>query len=190
MATQTVSAPVRHLLSVHDFHRMGEAGILTGDHRIELIDGGLIDMAPIGSVHAGMVIRLSQWLTRALAGRALVSSQNPVRLDERSEPQPDIAILRNRGDFYQESHPGPGDVLLIIEIADSSLDYDRDVKVPLYARHGVPEVWLVDLNARRVSIYRRPEGGAYQEILRPGDAETVAPVLLPDLSLSLADFWS
>lgn len=190
MATQTVPPPARHLLSVHDFHRMGEAGILAGDDRIELIDGGLIDMAPIGSTHAGMVIRLSQRLTRALAGRALVSSRNPVRLDERSEPQPDIAVLRNRRDFYQESHPGPSDVLLVIEIADSSLDYDRGVKVPLYARHGVPEVWLVDLNARHVSIYRRPDGGAYREALRPGATETVAPVLLPDLSLSLADFWS
>ena len=190
MATQTVSPPIRHLLSVHDFHRMGEAGILAVDDRIELIDGGLIDMAPIGSAHAGMVIRLSQRLTRGLAGRALVSSQNPVRLDERSEPQPDIAVLRNRRDCYQESHPGPSDVLLIIEIADSSLDYDRDVKVPLYARHGVPEVWLVDLNARRVSIYRRPDGGAYREVLRPDGTESVAPALLPDLSIPLADFWS
>ncbi len=189
MATQTVP-PDRHLLSVHDFHRMGEAGILAGDDRIELIDGGLIDMAPIGSAHAGMVIRLNQRLTRALAGRALVSSQNPVRLDERSEPQPDIAVLRNRRDFYQESHPGPSDVLLVIEIADSSLEYDRDVKAPLYARHGVPEVWLVDLQARNVSIYRQPEGGAYREALRPGDTEAVAPALLPDLSIPLADFWS
>ena len=190
MATQTVAPPARHLLSVHDFHRMGEAGILAGDDRIELIDGGLIDMAPIGSAHAGMVIRLSQRLSGALAGRALVSSQNPVRLDERSEPQPDIAVLRSRRDFYQESHPGPSDVLLVIEVADSSLDYDRDVKVPLYARHGVPEVWLVDLNARHVSVYRRPDGGAYREVLRPGGAETLVPALLPDLSMSLADFWS
>ena len=190
MATQRVPPPVRHLLSVHDFHRMGEAGILAGDDRIELMDGGLIDMAPIGSAHAGMVMRLSQRLTLALAGRALVSSQNPVRLDERSEPQPDIAVLRNRRDFYQESHPGPTDVLLIIEIADSSLDYDRDVKVPLYARRGVPEVWLVDLNARHVSIYRRPDGGAYREVLRPGAAEAVAPAQLPALSIPLADFWS
>ena len=189
MATQTVQPPARHLLSVHDFHRMGEAGILAGDDRIELIDGGLIDMAPIGSAHAGMVMHLNQRLTRALAGRAIVSPQNPVRLDERSEPQPDIAILRNRRDSYQESHPGPSDVLLVIEIADSSLDYDRDVKVPLYARHGVPEVWLVDLNARHVGIYRRPDGGAYREVLRLGDAETVAPALLSDLSISLADFW-
>ncbi len=190
MATQTVPGPVRHLLSVHDFHKMGEAGILAEDDRVELIDGELIDMAAIGSAHAGTVIRLTDWFARALAGRALVSSQNPVRLDERSEPQPDIAVLRNRSDFYRQSHPGPSDVLLVIEIADSSLQFDRDVKVPLYARHGVPEVWLVDLNARRVSIYRRPVGGAYREVLRPDRTETVAPVLLPDLSLSLADFWS
>ncbi|MCE2487883.1 MAG: Uma2 family endonuclease [Desulfurellaceae bacterium] len=136
----------QHRLSADDYHKMGEAGIFDHADRVELIEGRLIDMAPIGSDHAG---QLNAVLNRAFARLALVSPQNPIRLSEHSEPQPDFAILRLRADFYRTSHPQPSDVLLVIEVADTSIRHDREVKIPLYARHGIPEVWLLDLHNTR-----------------------------------------
>ena len=190
MTTEVVAHPVQHLLTVGDFYKMGEAGILGPDDRVELIEGALIDMAPIGSPHAGMVTRLNNLFVQALAGRAVLSPQNPVRLGEYSEPQPDLSVLRAREDFYADAHPGPADVLLLIEVADTSVRFDRETKVPLYARHGVPEVWLIDLNARRVEVYRAPTGGAYRERLFPENTETLAPSLLPDVEVALGALWT
>lgn len=190
MTTQAVARPVRHLLSVRDFYKMGEVGILGPDDRVELIEGVLIDMAPIGSPHAGMVTRLNNLLARALAGRAVLSPQNPVRLGEHSEPQPDLTVLRAREDFYADAHPEPADVLLLIEVADTSVRFDRETKVPLYARHGIPEVWLIDLNARRVEVYRGPTGGAYRERRFPDNTETLGPALLPDVTIALGALWT
>ena len=190
MAIQSVREPVRHLLTIHDFHRMGEAGILGDDDRIELIEGELIDMAPIGSHHAGTVIRLTSLFNRALAGRAILSPQNPVMLADRSEPQPDIAILRNRADYYTDSHPASEDVLLIVEVADTTLSYDREIKIPLYARHGIPEAWLMDLSARSLEVHRRPTAQGFRELLRPEDSESVTLARLPDVSITVADLWA
>ena len=178
-----------HLLTVEDYHRMAEAGILGEDDRVELIEGELIDMAPIGSEHAGKGIRLSSLLSTALAGRAFVSQQNPLRLEEHSEPQPDIAVLRYRNDFYEASHPQPADILLLIEIADTTIRYDREIKIPLYARHGIPEVWLIDLQQERVEIYLQPSSEGYRQILRPGRNERIALSLLPEVSILIADLW-
>lgn len=179
-----------HLLTVDDYHKMAEAGILGEDDRVELIEGELIEMAPIGSNHAGAVIRLVALLSSALAGRALISPQNPVRLGGYSEPQPDITVLRFRNDFYRTSHPQPEDVLLLIEVADTTIRYDRDVKIPLYARAGIPEVWLIDLQQERVEIYLQPSSEGYRQILRPGKSERIALSLLPDVSLLITDLWS
>ena len=190
MTTQTVTYPVPHLFTVGDFYKMGEAGILGPDDRVELIEGALIDMAPIGSPHAGMVTRLNNLFAQALAGRAVLSPRNPLRLDEHSEPQPDLSVLRVREDFYADAHPGPADVLLLIEVADTSVRSDRETKVPLYARHGVPEVWLIDLNARRVEVYRAPTGGAYRERLFPEKTEALAPSLLPDVEIAPGALWT
>ena len=190
MTTQVVAHPVQHLLTVGDFYKMGEAGILGPDDRVELIEGALIDMAPIGSPHAGMVTRLIHLFARLLDGRAVLSPQNPLRLDEHSEPQPDLSVLRAREDFYADAHPGPADVLLLIEVADTSVRFDRETKVPLYARHGVPEVWLIDLNARRVEVYRAPTGGAYRERLFPEKTETLAPSLLPGVEIAPGALWT
>ena len=189
MAIQAVRKPIRHLLTTHDFHRMGEVGIFSEDDRVELIEGELIDMAPIGSLHAGTVMRLTSLFNQALDGRAILSPQNPVLLAERSEPQPDIAVLRNRADFYRNFHPAPEDILLLVEVADTSLDYDRDIKMPLYARHGIPEVWLVDLNARHLEVHRHPTRRGYRELLRPENSESVALSMLPGVSISLDDLW-
>ena len=180
----------QHRLSVDDYHKMGEAGIFDHDERLELIEGRLIDMAPIGSDHAGTVIQLNAVLNRPFARLALVSPQNPIRLSEHSEPQPDFAVLRPRADFYRTAHPQPHDVLLVVEVADTSVRYDREVKIPLYARHGIPEVWLLDLHSTQIEIYRQPGTEGYGEVLYPADDEAIAPVLLPDAALSIADFWS
>lgn len=165
---------------------MAQAGVLAEDDRLELIDGDLIDMTPIGSRHAGAVSRLTRLFGAAVGADAIVSVQNPVQLDHYSQPQPDLALLRPRADFYSESHPQPADVLLIVEVAEASLDYDRGVKVPLYAHHGVPEVWLVDVAGRSMTVYRAPGPDGYGEQRRIGSAESIWPVTLPAVVIDLA----
>jgi len=156
MATIPTIAPSRHLISVDAFHRMGETGILGPRDRVELIDGEIIDMSPIGVLHAAIVDLLARHFGRRAGESVLVRCQNPLRLDDISEPEPDIAILRPRADFYMTAHPGAADVLLVIEVADTSLAYDLGTKVPLYARHGIPEVWVIDAATRQARVFRRP----------------------------------
>jgi Uma2 family endonuclease len=159
MATIPFAAPSRHLISVDAFHRMGEMGILGPVDRVELIEGEIIDMSPIGVLHAAIVARLASYFSQRLGGAAVVWCQNPLRMDDINEPEPDIAVLRPRPDFYTTAHPGPADVLLVIEVADTSLAYDLGTKVPLYARHGIPEVWVIDAATRRTRVFRQPTGG-------------------------------
>ena len=137
---------------------MGETGILGPRERVELIDGEIIDMSPIGVLHAAIVARLASHFSQRLGAMAVVWCQNPLRLDDISEPEPDLAILRPRADFYMTAHPGAADVLLVIEVADTSLAYDLGTKVPLYARHGIPEVWVIDAATRHTRVFRRPVG--------------------------------
>lgn len=151
----------RHRLSVVDYYRMGEAGIFAPDARVELIEGEIIDMAPIGTRHGSAVKRLVSLLTSTLGSRVIVAVQDPLRLSEVSEPEPDLMLLKPRDDFYADAHPTAADVLLLIEVADTSARYVREIKLPLYARHGVPEVWIVDLEARVLRFFREPAGGAY-----------------------------
>jgi Uma2 family endonuclease len=161
--TATTEEPIRRRrFNLADYHRMGEAGILSEDDRVELIDGEIIEMTPIGSPHGGRVKRLVYLLTQAVGPHAIVAAQDPVILDDRSEPEPDLALLRPRADFYTESHPRPTDVLLLIEVADTSLQKDRQVKVPLYARHGIPETWIVDTEHQRVLRFAGLRDGTYQ----------------------------
>ena len=167
MSHATTDLPRRHRLTVDDYYRMAEVGILDPEARVELIDGEIIDMAPPGSPHAGTVTYLTQVLMHAVDGRAIVLVQNPVRLSQYSEPQPDLALLRPRDDFYRERHPRADDVLLIVEVAASSLRFDRKTKLPLYARHGIPEMWLVDLGGRRLVRYRTPRDGSYTLVDEP-----------------------
>ena len=163
-----------HRLSIADYHRLGETGILGPELRTELIDGEVIEMPPIGHPHAGTVNLLGNLLVAAVAGRAVVAVQNPVWLDDHTEPLPDLALLRPRPDFYRNGHPGPDDVWLLIEVADTSLTYDREVKLPRYARAGIPTVWLVDVGNCRLAIYRQPGAGGYGEVESPGDLTAVA----------------
>jgi Uma2 family endonuclease len=149
----------------------------------------VLDMSPIGSLHAALVAALSDYLGRLAAGRLTVWSQNPIRLDGSSEPQPDIALVKPRPDFYAAAHPGPADTLLVIEVAESSLAYDLGVKVPLYARHGIPEVWVIDAATRTTHRFLKPRPEGYSEqgmitleeplacLALPGEAKNLATIL-------------
>jgi len=173
----------RHRFSVAEYHQMAEAGIFGEDDRVELIAGEIVEMVPIGIRHASCVRRLIRLLSRGVGERAVVDIQNPLRLAEDSELQPDVVLLRPRADLYAGSHPGPEDVLLLVEVAESSVDVDRDVKVPLYARAGVPEVWLVDLGGDRIEVYRQPSPRGYRDVRIARRGESVAPMALPELEL-------
>lgn len=160
------AAPAPHRFTVDEYHRMAELGLWGEDDQIELVEGEIIDMSPIGPRHAACVRRLNDRLSQRVRERATLGVQDPVRLSDLSEPQPDIAVLRHRSDYYADAHPGPGDVLLLIEVADTSVAFDRGTKVPLYARAGVPGVWLVDLDGEAVEVFEGPGRNGYTETRR------------------------
>ena len=175
----------RYLFTAAEYHRMAQAGIFGEDDRVELIEGEIVEMTPIGSRHAACVDRLAQLAFERVSGRAIVRIQNPIQMGEHSEPQPDLALLRPRSDFYAPAHPGPEDVLLIVEVAETSIEYDRDVKVRLYARAGIAEVWLVDLAGEGVEVYRRPVPQGYQEVQRLERGQRVSSHAVSDLELTV-----
>ena len=145
--------------NVEEYHRMAEAGILGEDDRLELVDGELVEMAPIGSRHLACVVALNHLLVEASEGRWFVSVQNPVRLGERDEPEPDLSLLKGRPDPAAPGPPGPDDLLVVVEVSDTTLSYDRNVKLPLYAAARIPEAWIVDLQDRKVEVYADPGAG-------------------------------
>jgi Uma2 family endonuclease len=175
---------VRHAFTVGEWRVMGEAGLFGEGARVELLDGEVIEMAPIGSTHAGCVSSLTGLLAEA-GRRAVISVQNPVRLDDRSEPQPDVAVLSPREDGYRQSHPAPAEILLLIEVADISLAFDRDTKAPYYASFGVGETWVVDLSQGEILVMRSPSPAGYRSIrpLRRGDRLDIEA--LPGISLTV-----
>lgn len=174
----------RRQFTVHDYTRMREAGILTEDDRVELLDGEIYLMSPIGPLHIALVNRLNKLLISQVGDDAIVSIQNAVQLDDYSEPQPDIVLLSPRSDYYAHALARPDDVLLIIEIADTSLDYDREQKLPRYAAAGISEVWIVDVHAQTIEQYTRPAQGQYTQLnmILPGN--TVQSVIVSAVSLS------
>jgi Uma2 family endonuclease len=176
----------RHRFSVEAYYRMAECGILPHDARVELLDGEIVEMAPIGDRHAACVDWLTHALATTVAEQAIVRVQNPVRLGPRSEPQPDVTLLRFRPDFYRAGHPGPADVLLLIEVGDSSVAFDREVKTPLYAGAGIPEVWIVDLLADCIEVYRRPGARGYAEVTRHLRGGRMSPAALPDIVVDVS----
>jgi Uma2 family endonuclease len=178
---------------MEQYHRMGEAGILRHDDHVELIEGELIEMAPIGPFHAGLVNLLNELLGHRVRGRAIACVQNPIRLDSHSEPQPDFALLRYRPDYYKNALPTPGDVLLLVEIADSSLRYDREIKRkrPLHARHGIPEFWLINVTAGLIEIHREPDAakGLYWNVTTASEG-LLAPASFPEVTLDVRELLS
>ena len=175
----------KRCFTVAEYNRMGEAGILQEDDRVELIEGEIIEMSPIGRRHAACVGRLTDIFSKLLAERAIVWVQNPVVLNDYAEPQPDVALLRRREDFYERSLPAPGDVLLIVEVADTTLEYDRQIKVPLYARAGISEVWVVNVMDEQVEVYTRPAEGVYQDVSQYGRGEAINSADALNLTLTV-----
>jgi Uma2 family endonuclease len=182
MDTLTV---VRKRFTRDEFAQIAAAGVLGEDDRVELIEGEIVEMSPLGSQHAACVDRLNHRLQSLVQNRAIVRVQNPIRLDEYSQPQPDIALVQPRDDFYAGGHPEPEDVLVLIEVSESSLTYDRDVNLPLYARAGIVEVWLVALLPQVIEVYRAPGESSYDEKRTYRRGQTIAPMHLSDAELAV-----
>jgi Uma2 family endonuclease len=182
--------PARRRFTVDEYYRMGEAGILREDERVELINGEIVCMAPIGSPHAYCVDLFTQRLVLGLAGRALVRVQNPLHLSSGAEPQPDLALLRLPAARYATAHPRPEDAFLVVEVSDTTLAYDRGAKLPLYAQAGIPEVWIADLEGSAVLVCREPDqaAGVYRRMETVTRGGTVSPAAFPDLVLQVGEF--
>ena len=179
--------PRNRAFTVGEYYRMAEADILTEEDRVELIAGQIVAMSPIGSRHAACVKRLNLLLGKMVGDSMLIGIQDPIALDAYSEPEPDLVLLRPRADFYADAHPVAADVLLAVEVADTSIDYDREVKLPLYAQAGLPEVWLIDLQKGHIEVYARSQGGAYQKRVEVTADATLTSPTIPQLSLAAAD---
>ena len=180
-------ARTAHRFTVDEYYRMAETGVIKPDARVELLDGQIIDMMPIGPFHGGTVKSLNQLFAGVAKGRFLVSVQDPVRLNDRSEPEPDLMLLKPKADKYKSRHPKPEDVYLIIEVADSTLQFDREEKIPAYGAAGIAEAWLVNLPEQKIEVYREPHftGYASKAILRPG--ETASPAAFTDVIIDVAE---
>jgi Uma2 family endonuclease len=177
----------RHRFSVEEYYRMAEIGVLKPDARVELLNGEIIDMSPIGPFHGGVVTFLNGIFTVAGHGRWVTAVQNPVHLSDQSEPQPDLLLLKPCSHFYRKRHPQPEDVYLLIEVSDTSLTTDHDEKLPAYGRAGIAEVWIVNLNEETIEVYREPHFTGYgsRTILRAG--EKAAPRAFPDAAVDVAE---
>jgi Uma2 family endonuclease len=159
-----VTQLLKRQFTTQDYHQMVVAGILSEDERVELIQGEIVKMSPVGIRHASCVKRLNKLFSQVLGDRAIVAVQDPVVLSNLSEPQPDVALLKPRADFYATGHPQPQDILLLVEVADTTIESDRAIKIPLYASSGITDVWLVDVNQQVVEIFREPTDNSYQNI--------------------------
>jgi Uma2 family endonuclease len=185
VALRTATGFQRYRFTAEQYHQMGEAGVFLPGDRVELIEGEIIEMNPIGDPHAGGVNRLNQTFVVRLVGKAVIAPQNPVRLAERNEPEPDIAILKFRADFYASLGPQPEDVLLLIEVADSSVAFDLRIKGPLYARHNIPEYWLVDLGRQQVTVFRQPSAEGYRSMQVHERGASLTMTALPDVTVTV-----
>jgi Uma2 family endonuclease len=174
-------------LNVSQYHQMSEAGIFSENDKVELINGEIIEMSPIGRRHAACVDRINRLFSNILGIKVIVRVQNPIILNNLSEPEPDIALLKPRADFYESGHPQPQDIFLLIEVADSSLEYDRDVKIPLYATSGISEVWLVDIYEQVIIVYRYPSENGYSDIQTLSRGEKLSIQAFPEINLVVND---
>ncbi len=175
----------RRLFTTDEYHVMLEAGILNEGDRVELIEGEIWQMSPVKGPHFSSVMCLDRIFQRALGDAAMISVQSAVHLDEYSEPEPDLALLRPREDLYSKGLPEPADILLLIEVADSTLKFDREVKIGLYARRGVPEAWLHDIPHSALLVHREPSPQGYRDVRIFRRGERVSPLAFPDLAIDV-----
>lgn len=179
--------PTRLLFDVDDYHALGRIGFFGNDRRLELIDGEILEMTPIGPEHANCVRRLNALFSSRLGGRAVIDAQGPVRLGNLSEPQPDLTLLEPPLHRYDHRHAMADDVLLVVEVSDTTLRFDRKVKAPLYARQRLGELWVIDLNAGVVEVHRQPSAEGYRTVERHGRGDVIVPQALPDLVVSVEE---
>lgn len=177
--------PKRRRFTVDEYYKMAEAGILNRDERVELIEGVVIEMSPIGGKHLGDVLYFDHVLTSVLQKRAVVMAQGPIQLGPRSEPEPDISVLKWRDDFYRSEKPRAADVFFLVEVMDSSAKLDRGRKLRIYACEGIPELWLVDIPGELIEIHRNPSGETYKEKRTVSRGETLSPEAFPDVVLEV-----
>ncbi len=187
MAVQLQVQAQRKLFTTAEYHQMIQAGVFGEDDRLELIEGEVTEMSPISSNHAGHVKQLAAYFHNVLRKRVIVSVQDPIHLSEYSEPQPDLALLRPRADYYAGSHPTPDDVLLVVEVVETSAGFDRDVKMPMYARTGVVEAWLVSLADGWIEVYREPSSAGYLLTRRVLPGTTLSLQAFPEDELAASD---
>ncbi|MGK7958660.1 MAG: Uma2 family endonuclease [Crocosphaera sp.] len=173
--------------SVNEYHKMAETGILTPEDRVELIRGEIITMSPIGRKHAAAVNRLNYILCKKFPDKAIVSVQNSIRLDNYSEPQPDIVLLKPRSDFYESKIPESDDIYLLIEVSDSTIKYDQEIKLPLYAESNINEVWIINLNNTTLEVYRQPQDKTYLE--QQKNVKSISPLAFSDITLTINDIF-
>ncbi len=176
---------VHHRFTVKQYDQMIAAGVFHEDDRLELLGGEIIEMSPTGMFHAACVKRLNQVFSQQLGAKAIVGVQDPIHLDRHSEPEPDVVLLNPRPDFYMQGHPEPEDVFLVVEVAETSLAYDREVKLPLYARAGIMEVWIVDVGQSTLEVYRQPVVDKYTETIRLVSGDSISPQAFPDLTIQV-----
>lgn len=188
MTLQLAKPQVKNFrFTISQYHQMSEAGILSENDQVELINGEIIQMSPIGRRHTACVNRLNSVFSQLLGKKVIVAVQNPILLNNLSEPEPDIALLKPRTDFYESGHPQPQDIFLLIEVADSSIEYDRDVKIPLYASSGITEVWLVDIYQQVIIVYRYPTENSYRDIQTLSRGEKLSISAFPENNLFVDD---
>lgn len=177
----------RKRFTVDDYYRMADVGILTPADRVELIEGEIVEMSPIGDRHAMSVNRANMIFARGLGDRVVVSVQNAAHMDRYNEPQPDVVLIRPREGFYGSGHPNPEDVVLLIEVSETTLRFDRTVKLPVYARNGIQEVWIVDLKNDAIHVCREPKGQTYTSIAIRKREDSVSPQEFPDFTIKVND---
>jgi Uma2 family endonuclease len=179
----------RHKFTVDEYYRMGEIGLIGPEEHVELIEGEIFEKTPICSYHASIVNHLSSLLITVVKDEGIVSVQNPVRLSDRTEPEPDLAILKPRDDFYRKQHPTANDTLLVVEVSNASERFDREIKLLLYANHGIPEIWIISIEQKTLSIYRSPNGDRYEHEQATDTPRSVTLSALPEVSVDLSTLF-
>jgi Uma2 family endonuclease len=176
---------LKRLFTVKEYYQMFESGLFADGDRVELIRGEIIKMSPIGRRHAACVDRCNYTFAHKLGTKVIIRIQNPLALDNTSEPEPDVMVLNYKNDFYRSGHPQPTDVLLLIEVADSTIDSDRQLKIPVYAEDGITEVWLIDINSDCIEVYRYPTERGYQDIQKFYRGQNLSVLAFPDISIAV-----